>query len=174
MRPAATATRLTGSGRGDGRWNRSGGFGARSVSRGSSVDPDVLVREREVVAGLEPAAADRFAVHRGAVERLEVLDDPGAVAEQEPRVAARHLPALQAHIAAVGATDEELVLRAAAPVEREQHRWAWRGMDPLVDPRADHAERPRRRARAPRAPAEVADDVLGVDQPAAEQDVEPV
>jgi hypothetical protein len=59
------------------------------VARGL-VDVDGLESKSQAVAGVQLAAADVFAVDGGAVCGVEVLDNPGAITEQESCVAARH------------------------------------------------------------------------------------
>ena len=62
---------------------RRGGVGADLVR---SVDAQALVPERQLIAGTEPAAADVLPVQARPVGRVEVLNDPAAVAEREPGV----------------------------------------------------------------------------------------
>ena len=95
---------------------RRGRLGADLVR---SVDAQALVPERQLIAGAQPAAADVLPVQAGPVGRVEVLNDPAAVAEGEPGVAARHGLAGHHDVAARMAPDHKL-LAPAGPVQREQ------------------------------------------------------
>ena len=149
----------------------------RRAKRATSVDPEPVPADRELIAWAKLAPPDRRLVDPRAVRRIEVLEDPASVSKHEQRVATRDAGSGQADVTTRVTTDEQPIA-ATAPVQGEQHRWALRigsrvaaqVLNGSTDRSASSAEPPVPRS----APTEVPDDAGGVNQTGREQPVEAV
>jgi hypothetical protein len=75
-----------------------------------------------MIARAKLASAHADAVHRGAVRRIEVLEDPASIAKHEACMPTRNGGIANNYIAGMAAPNEELGFRAV-PIERPQiHR----------------------------------------------------
>jgi hypothetical protein len=149
--------------------------GTSGTRRGRLIDVERLVAEEYAVAGLELASANELAVDDRTVGGSQVLDDPGAVAEDEPGVLTRHAVVAECDVATEAPPKNEITF-ANCPVERE---YQWRNTGAIQ--RSDHPPAGRYDGRCERRPSptspvspgrEIADHAVWVDETLPEYDVQ--